>query len=209
MAYFPVFIEIENKEVILVGGGRVASHKMDILLQFKPRITVISPQFCEELLLLAQQNPNHVTLITKKFADYDIQGATFVVAATDDEDLNSHISSICQEKNILVNVVDVKKECSFIFPAIVKKKELVIAISTSGSSPALASRLKQDISEAIPDYYVDVIEFLGEHRDYIRREISTQKERKLVYNQFIDLAIEGRGKLSVDHLAAVIQKIKK
>lgn len=209
MAYFPVFIEIENKEVILVGGGRVASHKMDILLQFKPRITVISPQFCEELLLLAQQNPNHVTLITKKFTDYDIQGATFVVAATDDEDLNSHISSICQEKNILVNVVDVKKECSIIFPAIVKKKELVIAISTSGSSPALASRLKQDISEAIPDYYVDVIEFLGEHRDYIRREISTQKERKLVYNQFIDLAIEGRSKLSVDHLAAVIQKIKK
>jgi siroheme synthase-like protein len=208
MAYFPMFIEIENKPVTVVGGGNIARHKIEVLLQFKPVIKVISPLFCEEILTLAQQYPENLKLIERNFSDCDIEGATFVVAATDDEELNSHISTICQEKNILVNVVDVKKECSFIFPAIVKKEELVIAISTGGSSPALASRIKQEINDAIPDYYAEVAEFLGEHRDYIRTEFDTQKERKQVYDRLIDLAIENQGKISFELLQKVIDRMK-
>ena len=205
MAYFPVFLDIKDKKIIVVGGGNIALHKIKVLQQFDANIVIISPHIHEEIINIANSNSRNIVILRREFQDDDIQNAAFVIAATDGQALNSHISAICQEQDILVNVVDVKNECTFLFPAIVKKGELVITISTGGNSPALAAKIKKEIDAAIPEYYADMIETLGEYRDYIREKVHTQEERKQVYHQLIQIASENQGQLSFQLVKQVIK----
>jgi len=219
MAYFPIYIELKDKKCVVVGGGKVALRKIEILHQFGAKITIVAPFICDDIYKI-EDNTNlednipledkdiHITLVKRKFVDLDISEAELVVAATDDEKLNSYISAICKDKNLLVNVVDVKDECSFIFPAIYKKGELVISVSTGGSSPLMAARIRENIESVIPDYYSSLIEFLGDHRDYIKSEIHSQELRKKVYNEFIEIVEINRGYMSLDMINKVIDKYK-
>lgn len=114
MAYFPFFVDIEKQKCLIAGGGIVALRKVEVLLPYGPAITVVSPEFAPELRELAEQSG--VLLKERDFRMEDLNGADFVVAATDDPVLNRQISLTCRENRIPVNVVDVKDECSFIFP---------------------------------------------------------------------------------------------
>lgn len=116
MAYFPFYIDIENKKILVVGGGTVALRKIEKLIPFSPDITVVAPKICDEIKAL------NVKIIDRRFCDSDLDGAFCVVSATDDETLNGRIFQLCNEKNILVNTVDDKEKCGFIFPAIASKK---------------------------------------------------------------------------------------
>ena len=109
MAYFPFYIDIENKKILVVGGGTVALRKIEKLMPFSPDITVVAPKICDEIKAL------NVKIIDRKFCDSDLDGAFCVVSATDDESLNGRIFQLCNEKNILVNTVDDKEKCGFIF----------------------------------------------------------------------------------------------
>ena len=100
MAYFPFYIDIENKKILVVGGGTVALRKIEKLTPFSPDITVVAPKICEEIKVL------NVKIIDRRFCDSDLDGAFCVVSATDDETLNGRIFQLCNEKNILVNTVD-------------------------------------------------------------------------------------------------------
>ena len=208
MAYFPMYVDISDKKCVVVGGGRIAFHKIEILEQFGTKITVISPFIGDDIYALSKKVEKPLIFIEREFMDSDIFDARLVVAATDNVALNSHISDICKEKDILVNVVDVKEECTFIFPAIVKRDKLVISISTGGSSPAMASRIKKNIESAIPAYYSSIIELMGEHREYIKKEIHTQRERKKVYNELIDIAEKNLGSISFEIVKEVVDRHK-
>ena len=101
MGYFPFFIDIKGKKCIIVGGGNVAARKIEKLLPFEPDITVIAPEISDDITSL-----NGIKIVKRKFKDDDINGAFFVISASDDEQLNAHIFKLCRKKNILVNTVD-------------------------------------------------------------------------------------------------------
>lgn len=122
MPYFPFFIDIENKPCLIVGGGKIALHKIKKLLSFSPDITVVSADFCSEIAHM-----ENLKLIKRNFKADDTEGMSIVIAATDDESVNSEVSEICKEKNILCNVVDSPEDCGFFF-----RHLLSAAISLSG-----------------------------------------------------------------------------
>lgn len=176
MNYFPFFIDIEDKQVLIIGGGQVALRKVEKLLDFKPNLRVIAIDFCDELKNLAKEW--HIELIQKEVEYADIKGAFCVIAATDNSLVNSKVSEWCKNSNIPVNVVDDIKMCSFIFPALVKKDNLCIGISTNGRNPESAKYIKEIILSVIPENISHIIELLSRQREKIKKNISDTIQRK-------------------------------
>ena len=174
MAFFPFFIDISDKKLLIVGGGRVALRKTEKLLPFGARITVTAPEICEGFLRL-----NDVELLRKKFDDSDTDGAFAVIAATDDRALNSRIYRLCGERNILVNTVDDPENCGFYFPALVCSESLTVGISTGGTSPIFARYIKEKVSAALDEKTLAAGEILGKYRPVIRKKFDTEEARKL------------------------------
>lgn len=116
MGYFPFFIDIKGKRGLVVGGGRIAAHKVEKLRPFGAKLTVIAPVIRKELI-----EDKSIICLEREFEDSDIREQFFVIAASDNRELNAHIGHICREKGILVNVVDDRENCGFLFPALVKE----------------------------------------------------------------------------------------
>ena len=171
-------------------------------------VTVVSPEFCPELLELVEQvnTPDKYCAATsddrgsvENFADYsgcltlvkrrvqpqDIDGAFVVIMATDDEKVNHDMAELCRQQRILVNVVDVKSDCGFYFPAIIKDKEVVISVSTGGQSPVLAGTIKRNIESHLGRSYGDIAERMGELREQIKAQIDGEEERKKAFQQMV------------------------
>lgn len=214
MACFPLMIEIEGKTVIVIGGGRIALHKIKVLLPFGARIVAVSEEFCDELMELAADNLRRITLLQESFngsilnfgdsLDNGINSqidkilnmygsVCFVIAATDDERLQSIVSRVCKEKNIPVNVVDVRGKSSFYFPAVAKQYELVIAISTGGNSPVAAGYIKKKIEDYLPVYYGKMIDALGRLREQALAKIDSYDKRKKYFRELIKYGEEHDG----------------
>lgn len=205
MAYFPFMIDITDKNCLVVGGGTIAFHKVKILSGYDVKIYVVSPQVCGELCQLAS-NHRKIEIYERSFQDDDIAERDFVIAATDDQNLNHYISDLCRQNNILVNAVDMKEACSFIFPALIKKDDLIISISTGGKSPVAAANIKNKIEKSIPDFYGRMIESLGRHREYVL-EYACQEKRKEVFKQLFQYGIEHNGEIPVEFVEQVIKHL--
>ncbi|MGN0306732.1 MAG: bifunctional precorrin-2 dehydrogenase/sirohydrochlorin ferrochelatase [Lachnospiraceae bacterium] len=206
MAYFPFMIEIEDKKCLIVGGGSIAFHKVKLLVDFHVRIQVVAPKICLSLRTLAEEKSDLIRLTEREFQAKDIDGMDFVVAATDDDRLNYYVSQLCSQKNILINAVDMKEACSFIFPAVIKDKDLVIAISTGGQSPAAAAYVKRQISGDIPDYYGEMIETMGGYRDYILKHVDTAGKRKELFNQLLEYGDSHGGKIPKELVQMLVEE---
>lgn len=185
MAYFPFFVDIENQKCLIAGGGMVALRKVEVLLPYGPAITVVSPEFAPELKELAEQSG--VLLKERDFRMEDLKDADFVVAATDDPALNRQISLNCRKNRIPVNVVDVKEECSFIFPSIVREDDVVIGISSGGKSPTVTQDLKQKIRGVIPEGYGRLVRQLGEYRDFVKIRVPDLSQRTVIFKRMVDV----------------------
>ena len=138
MSYFPFMIELNNERCLIAGGGTVAYRKVCSMLEFGAVVTVVSPEFCPELLELAwrlcvsdKYSSGHLTLVKRCVQPQDIDGAFVVIMATDDEKVNHDMAELCRQQRILVNVVDVKADCGFYFPAIIKDKDCGLYTSPS------------------------------------------------------------------------------
>ena len=184
MGYFPFFIDIKGKKIVIVGGGKVAIGKLQRLLPYEPDITVIAPIICDEML-----HSEGISIVRREFADEDINGAFAVIAATDDNELNAHIYKLCAEKKILINTVDDKEKCSFIFPALVHRDEITVGISTSGKSPLFARYLRQYIEEELDDSKINALSILGSYREYVKSRFPTEVQRKEAFNAIFDLCL--------------------
>jgi siroheme synthase, N-terminal domain len=143
--YFPVFMDLSSKEVLIVGGGNIALRRVRTLLQFNCNISIITPKISKELLDIV--NENAVKLIKRRYLSDDVVGKTLVIAATSDRNVNKQIGIDAGALGILVSVADARKECSFIFPGIIIDEPIVIGVTASGENHKLAKEVTADIKE--------------------------------------------------------------
>lgn len=204
MAYFPMFVDLKNELCIIVGGGQIAYRKIRALLEFEAKVTVIAPEFCEDITALGYK----ITKKKKGYETIDIKEAFLVIAATDDFDLNQRISGECKKEKIPVNVVDIKEECGFIFPAYVKKGDITVGVTSSGKSPIISQKIKKKIQETIPDYMAGLVDFLGNVREEVKLSFEEEEKRKKVFKQLVELGCLKHGKLTDEDVLEIILKEK-
>ena len=183
MGYFPFFVDVENQNCLVVGGGVVALRKIEKLLPFNPNITVVSPKVHKEILSI-----KNINIIKRKFDFNDLKEKSFVITATDDKVLNKEIYNSCKENNIPVNTVDDKDNCSFIFPALAMNNGVTVAISTSGKSPLYAKYLRKKIENLIQDSE-SIVDNLSKYREKIKNEISLEENRKVAFEKLLEYSL--------------------
>ncbi len=189
-----MFVDLTNQPCLVVGGGTVAYRKVKTLLDFDAAVVVVAEEICDSIVELAAQADNHVELQTKSFEEADCDGMTIVVAATDDICLNHRIAQYCKQNGIMVNAVDQKEDCSFIFPSYRKEKNLVAAFSSGGNSPVLTQYLKEKENPILTPFLGELNEYMGEIRETVIREYENESERKRAFQEIAKAAIES-GKL--------------
>lgn len=194
MAYFPMFVDMTERECLIVGGGNVAYRKVMVMLDFGAKVTVVAEDVCDELRKLTiddtANKENRITFIKRRFERKDCDGMEMVIAATDDNALNHEIAEYCKAKGIMVNAVDQKADCSFIFPSYIKEKNLVAAFSSGGNSPVLTQYLKGKEQEILTPFLGELNEYMGQIREKVIAEYDTEAERKRVFKEILCAAID-------------------
>lgn len=200
MALFPLFIELSGRRVLIVGGGRLALHKAKMLLPYGAELTAVAPKFCTELEAM-----EGLTLTRRAFEPGDVEGAEIVIAATDERDVNRTVSALCRERGIPVNVVDELSECSFVFPALLRRGALSAGVTTAGCSPTAAAWARDRLDEALPEGFEDVVAWLGSLRTELKARIPEQRRRSALFRRLFELAMERGGPLSREELEAELE----
>ncbi len=184
MKYYPVCLDVSNRDCLVVGGGAVAARKVKTLVECDARVTVISPRFTEQLEKM--KRPPAVDLIERPYAASDICGRFLVIGATDDESLNRQISADAERENILCNIADVPDACNFILPSIVDRGDLIVAVSTSGKSPAFARRLRKSLENQFGEEYRDFLRLMGAIRQKLLATAHAPEAHKPLFETLID-----------------------
>jgi precorrin-2 dehydrogenase/sirohydrochlorin ferrochelatase len=193
MPVFPLFIDLKGRKCIIIGGGNVAARKVEILLQFGAHLVVISPKLIPELE--AYKEKGAFIHIDRLYCDKDIEGAFLVIAATSDNEANERIYNTAVKLNIFVNVVDDPEKCTFLFPSVIKKDDLVIGVSTSGSFPMLSKALRKKIENIVPmNFDGDLTGVLRQWRERARSNILDTEKRKEFMNRVLDLVFDNQVK---------------
>ncbi len=187
--YYPIYLDIENRNVVIIGGGNVCARKAETMMNYGARVTVVSPDFTDEIEKWAGEGC--LQLRRKTYDDSDLEGANIVIASTDDESVNTTIAADCRRRRIPVNVVDVTHLCEFIVPAIIEKGSVQIAVSTGGKSPALARTLKEDLQRFIGPEYDEVNQILGSLRAGAKKVLPTDIDRKRFFDGIMAQGILG------------------
>jgi siroheme synthase-like protein len=203
--YYPIYLDIEGRNVIIIGGGNVCARKAETMMNYGAKVTVVSPEFTDEIEGWAREGCLQIRRKTYEPADLD--GANIVIASTDHQDVNEQIAADCRARRIPVNVVDVTHLCEFIVPAIIEKNGIQIAISTGGKSPALARTLKEDLQRTIGPEYSEVNELLGSLRTSAKAVLPTDIDRKRFFDAIIakgvlDMLRDGRAHEAYETIAA-------
>jgi len=172
MAYFPMFVNLSECDCLVVGGGEVALRKIEQLVKFSPRLTVIAPSIHPEISELARHYP--IAIYERGYSINDLEGRFLVIGALDDLFEQERIFNYCKENHIHVNCVDSPLLCSFIFPALIVNDDLTIGINTAGRAPAVSSALRKFLTTLIPKGIGDLID----HVDSIRHSEPVGKERQ-------------------------------
>ncbi len=199
MALFPMFVDISKRICLVTGGGKVALRKVETLLKYGGEVRVISREICSGIRELLPDSSCLVIgreIKARDLEDY-IKGAALVVAASGDRQFNQEVSRICREYRIPVNVVDAPQECSFQFPAVVKKGEISIGINSGTNSPALTRLIRRKIGEELPDYYGDLADQLGRLRITVRELFPEEKDRRAILGRAAEEAFS-RGRIFTD-----------
>lgn len=183
MGYFPLFIDLTGKPVLIVGGGTVAERKLRTLLGFGALPLLVSPQATAEIRRSAESG--NIRYREREYRTEDIDFAVLAVAATGDETVNRQIYKDAVRKGIPVNVVDAPALCTFFFPAVVQRNDFVVGVTTSGSYPALAKYARQQIEMLFPERYGEMTEVLKKFRKKVRKEIQNPAEREKILEKLL------------------------
>lgn len=174
--YYPAFLNLRGRKGVVVGGGAVALRKVQTLLECGAKVTVISPKLSGALEEWAAQGA--IQTIRRLYCLGDLRGAAIAIAATDDPAVNALVAEEAREQRVLVNVIDTPELCDFIAPSIVRRGDIVIAVSTEGHSPALAKKLRLELERAIPPEYAQLADILSEVRaELLQRGARVPPER--------------------------------
>jgi siroheme synthase-like protein len=168
MALYPIFVELKGRPVIVIGGGHVGAEKVRGLLAGEADITLVSPDLIDELREHA--DAGRIRHIARVYQESDLDGGyEFVMVATDDGAINAEVAAAGKRRGLWVNAADDAPNCDFILPAVVRKGKITLAASTSGSSPALARRLREELDAYLTDDMPALADLLGEVRQEIRK----------------------------------------
>ncbi len=184
MRYYPVNLDILNRKCLVVGGGPVGTRKVMTLLECGAVVTVVSSDVAEELLELAEKKT--IELKRRPYESSDIDGMFLVIGATDNEELNRQINKDAEHQNKLCNIADRPEVCNFILPSLVNRGNLVIAISTSGKSPAFARKMRQDLEKEFGEEYDEFLELMGAIRKKALSEKHEPEAHKQLFEQLIN-----------------------
>ncbi len=176
MPLFPAYIDLSGRSVLVVGGGEVATRKVKSLLRFTKNITVVAPKVTTELRDIVKREG--LRLKRRAFMRGDLRGKDMVIVAVDDVRLQRRIFELCERKGILCNCVDSPEYCSFIFPALVVRGDLVVGVSSSGKVPALSRRIRELVERCLPEDLERIAEQLRREREQLRK--GKERQRKLL-----------------------------
>jgi precorrin-2 dehydrogenase / sirohydrochlorin ferrochelatase len=183
--FYIACLKLRGRRCLVVGGGELGLEKAEGLLASDGDVTVISPEVGPELEALAAEGS-----ITWEQRDYagpeDLEGVFMVIACTDSTDTNIRIYDDAEARAMLVNIVDVPPLCNFILPAIVRTGPLAIAISTAGASPALAKRMKREVSELFGEPYAELAVMLNDARGWAKGTLPTYQDRKAFFEEIVN-----------------------
>ncbi|HCG99807.1 MAG: hypothetical protein A2074_04060 [Candidatus Aquicultor primus] len=184
MAFYPLYVDLEGRKCVVVGGGEVAERKVASLLECGADVEVISPDSTPGLEELAREG--RLRLMRREYSRGDLGGATLAIVATDDNAVNTEVYREATDNQIPVNVVDVPELCSFIVPSTIRRGDLVISISTSGSCPALAKHIREELEETFGDEYGDFCDILKSFRARVIDQYDDPRERKRALGRLIE-----------------------
>lgn len=183
-AYYPIYLQLSDQPCVVIGGGKIAEGKVQGLLAAGARVTVISPDLTPHLHELARRS--EIRHIARRYQPGDLAGAFIVVCATDQIETNHQVWQEASAQGQLVNVVDDPPRCNFIAPAILRKGDLTISISTGGKAPALAVRLKERLQQEIGPEYERFLELVGQLREPLSQHVPDFERRKAIWYELVD-----------------------
>ncbi|UXB13887.1 uroporphyrinogen-III C-methyltransferase [Aeromonas dhakensis] len=183
MDYLPIFCRLDNKPVLLVGGGEVAERKARLLLDAGAQLTVVAPELDPELAELAANGS--IEWLAGEFAPQQLTGKWLVVAATDRREVNALVYQSANQARIFANVVDDPKRSSFIMPSIIDRSPLMVAISSGGKAPVLARLLREKLEALLPQHLGAVAAFAGSLRDRVKTRFASMGERRRFWERLL------------------------
>ena len=161
--HFPLFLELDGRPCLVVGAGPVAVRKAKALEDFGARVKAVAPEVCG-----------------RAFEDADVEGMTLVVSATNDRAVNRRVAELCKARGIPVNVVDDPANCTFVFPAVLRKGPMTVAVSSGGACPVAAKMVRDKVVAALPDDFVAAVGRLGDERENLKRNYPDPQERRRI-----------------------------
>lgn len=185
--FYPLLIDLKDRAVLVVGGGPVAERKVESLIEAGAAVTVVAPVVTPALRKLADSKS--IRLLHRKFEESDLGSALLVITATGDARAQEQVAAAARARNILVNTVDQPRLCDFIVPAIIRNGDILLAISTSGKSPALAAALRAKLNGAITKDAARAARLLGEVRGEVHSRFPDSARRKEIFERIIDSGI--------------------
>jgi precorrin-2 dehydrogenase/sirohydrochlorin ferrochelatase len=183
MRYYPVNLDIRGRACLVVGGGRVGARKVETLLKCGARVTVVSPEADPSLARLAEEG--RIVLSSRDYRSSDVKGQFLVIGATDDEGLNRRIHADAERLNLLCNIADRPEICNFILPAIVRRGDFMMAISTAGKSPAFAKHMRQLLEARFGPEYGTLLDLMGAIRQKLLAEAHEPEVHKPMFERLI------------------------
>jgi precorrin-2 dehydrogenase/sirohydrochlorin ferrochelatase len=183
MRYYPIFLDIKDRNCLVVGGGDVGTRKVEMLLECGASITVVSIDTTETLKRLSKDQC--ITLVIRAYRPSDLDSRFLVIGATNDERLNRQLSMDAEKWNLLCNIADRPAACNFILPAIVQQGDLVLAISTSGKSPAFAKKLRKDLEKQFGEAYAVFLDLMGSVRNLLLQKKHAPEQHKPLFQKII------------------------
>jgi uroporphyrin-III C-methyltransferase/precorrin-2 dehydrogenase/sirohydrochlorin ferrochelatase len=183
MDFLPVFLNLRDRLVLVVGGGAVAARKVELLLKAHARVRVVAPQLHPEFAL--HQGAGHIEHLAVEFEPAHFNGVIFAVAATDRAEVNQSVAAAGAARGTFVNVVDDGGSSSALMPAIVDRSPLLVAIGTSGQSPTLARRVRAQVEALLPERLGELAGLLGRAREQVHRELPAVQQRRRFWDQLL------------------------
>ncbi|MBR4344137.1 MAG: bifunctional precorrin-2 dehydrogenase/sirohydrochlorin ferrochelatase [Lachnospiraceae bacterium] len=189
MAYFPMMIDLKDKPVLVIGAGEEGTKKVEVLYDFGCKIILVAKEATKAAI------EKSTAFFNRPFEDTDIKEEySMIVSATNDRTLNKHISELAGKNKIPVNVVDDTELCSFIFPAIIKDRDVVVSVSSGGKSPYVAQYIKAIVRDNMPKDIGLINDKMGEYRISAKQEISDVSERRKFLKAKLNDLLEGERK---------------
>ena len=184
MAKYPIYLEVAGKRVVIIGAGSVASRKAKSLCKAGAKVTIVAKQIQPEFLQRCKGLD--LNIVENEYSKEYLHGAVIVIAATNDNELNSRIYTDCNDLNILCNVVDVPEYCDFYVPALIQQGPLQIAIGTDGNSPAYAGKIRRQLQTMFGPEHGKFITEMGAVRKRVIAEIADADIRKRIFESLVE-----------------------